>query len=43
MEETFPHLNIQREAPVNEKRPGGTRAPLHRTMYLLMEEGYSES
>ncbi|XUO87853.1 S8 family peptidase [Halomonas sp. KM072] len=23
MEETFPHLNIQREAPVNEKRPGG--------------------
>lgn len=22
MEETFPHLNIQREAPVNEKRPG---------------------
>jgi len=22
MEETFPHLNIQREAPVNEKRSG---------------------
>ena len=22
MEETFPHLTLQREAPVNEKRPG---------------------
>lgn len=23
MEETFPHLTIQREAPINEKRPRG--------------------
>lgn len=27
MEETFPHLTIQREAPVNEKRPGTYRPP----------------
>lgn len=27
MEETFPHLNIQREVPVNEKRPGTYKPP----------------
>jgi len=27
MEETFPHLTIQREAPVNEKRPGTYKPP----------------
>jgi len=27
MEETFPHLPLQREAPVNEKRPGTYRPP----------------
>ena len=27
MEETFPHLTIQREAPVNEKRPGTYMPP----------------
>ena len=27
MEETFPHLNIQREAPVNEKRAGRIMSP----------------
>lgn len=27
MEENFPHLNIQREAPVNEKRAGRTMSP----------------
>lgn len=27
MEDTFPHLSLQREAPVNEKRPGNYKPP----------------
>ena len=27
MDKTFPHLPLQREEPVTEKRPGGRRVP----------------